>query len=300
MINSIIITGSSGMLGKDIYSIFAKSNNFTVYGLDKIAHKRIPNENQFIGDLTDVEFLTGVLKTCKPSIIIHCAAIVNLQLCETNKALADSVHVESTRLMANFNPIKTKLVFVSTDSVFDGEKGNYLETDETSPLNYYAKSKLLGEEITKINPNHLVIRTNIFGYNIPLKKSLAEWAIENFNQVNKVSGFTDIIFNAIYTKHFAKLLFKLVENDIIGTINLASSNIMSKYSFLKYFKCIYSGNAELIEPSLFEKINFDIKRPKNTTLNMSKLMNITYVPTIEEGINELVKDYLEEIKYENH
>ncbi|MDA3860340.1 MAG: SDR family oxidoreductase [Melioribacteraceae bacterium] len=296
----ILITGSSGMLGKDIYSIFAKSNNFSVYGLDKIADKRIPNENQFIGDLTDDEFLTGVLKTCKPNIIIHCAAIVNLQTCETDKELANSVHVESTRVMANFNSIKSKLIYVSTDSVFDGEKGNYLETDETCPLNYYAKSKILGEDAAKINPNHLVIRTNIFGYNIPLKKSIVEWAIENFNQENKVSGFTDIIFNAIYTKHFAKILFKLVENDIIGTINLASSNIMSKYSFLKYFKCIYSGNSELIESSLSEKIKFDIQRPKNTTLNISKLKNITDVTTIEEGINELVKDYLEEIKYENH
>jgi dTDP-4-dehydrorhamnose reductase len=267
----ILITGSSGMLGKDIYSIFAKSNNFSVYGLDKIADKRIPNENQFIGDLTDDEFLTGVLKTCKPNIIIHCAAIVNLQTCETDKELANSVHVESTRVMANFNSIKSKLIYVSTDSVFDGEKGNYLETDETCPLNYYAKSKILGEDAAKINPNHLVIRTNIFGYNIPLKKSIVEWAIENFNQENKVSGFTDIIFNAIYTKHFAKILFKLVENDIIGTINLASSNIMSKYSFLKYFKCIYSGNSELIESSLSEKIKFDIDlvTTRNSGLNFS-------------------------------
>lgn len=288
----ILITGSTGMLGKDIYKVFHNSNNYIVSGTDKIRSNIIPDENQYIGDLTDSEFLSEVITRFNPDVIIHCAAIVNLQLCETDKVLANSVHVESTRLMANINPHKTKLIYVSSDSVFDGEKGNYLETDLTNPLNYYAMSKLMGEEVAKANPYHLVIRTNIFGYNIPLKKSLAEWALEKFDQGHKLDGFTDINFNAIYTKHFAKILLKLIENDVIGTINLASANFMSKYSFLKYLGSVYLGGNDLIETAIADKMKYDIKRPKNTTLNINKLSQLMRVPTVEEGIEELIKDYL--------
>ncbi|MCF6296410.1 MAG: SDR family oxidoreductase [Flavobacteriaceae bacterium] len=290
----IIITGSSGMLGKDIYSILSNKNKFQLLGIDKIESTQLPFKDQFIGNLTDSDFLLNTLNKVNPDIIIHCAAIVNLQICETNKSLANSVHVESTKIMANFNSAKTKLIYVSTDSVFDGRKGNYLETDKPNPLNYYAHSKLLGEEAAKKNPNHLIIRTNIFGYNIPLGKSLAEWAIENFNQKNSISGFTDIIFNAIYTKHLAKVLYELIKKDTTGTINIASVNNISKYSFLKYLGSLFSADSDLIETAISEKINFDIKRPKNTTLNVDKLLSITDVPTIEEGIDELVKDFLKE------
>lgn len=288
----ILLTGSSGMLGKDIYSLFNSSNKFYVFGIDKIKNNQIPVENQFIGDLSDPEFLLNTLNRISPDIIIHCAAIVNLQICETNKELANSIHIEATKILANFDPINTKLIYISTDSIFDGERGNYLETDKTNPLNYYAKSKLLGEEAAKLNSNHLIVRTNIFGFNIPLKKSLAEWALENFNHKNKIFGFTDIIFNAIYTKFFASILYNLVKKDINGIINLASKNNLSKYSFLKYLESIYLKEHNLIKPNLSSKIEFEIIRPKNTTLNVDKLLSISDVPTIEEGIEELVKDYL--------
>ncbi len=291
---TVLITGSSGMLGKDIFFVFNSSNKFNVFGLDKIKSEKFPNENQIIEDLTDVSSLMKILTNIKPDIIIHCAAIVNLHVCETNRHLANSLHIESTKLIANFNTKKTKLIYISTDSVFDGKRGNYIETDKTNPLNYYAQSKIFGEDEAKKNPNHLIIRTNIFGYNIPLKESLAEWAIVNFNQENKISGFTDVIFNAIYTKHFAEILYKVIQLDATGTINIASVNNISKYSFLKYLGANYFNKYDLIESSLSKKINFEIKRPMNTTLNVSKLLKITNVPTVEEGIEELVKDYLKE------
>ncbi len=288
----ILITGTSGMLGKDIYAIFSNSDKFQVFGIDKIKSSQIPIESQFIGDLTNPNFLLNILNKVNPDIIIHCAAIVNLQLCETNKFLANSVHVEATELMALFNPSETKFLYISTDSVFDGITGNYLETDQTNPVNYYAESKLLGEEATQKNPNHLIIRTNIFGYSIPLRKSLAEWAINSFNQKKRISGFTDITFNAIYTKYLATILLKLVEENTTGIVNVASKNSISKYSFLKYLVAIYTGEVELVEGVISDKINPNIKRPKNTSLNISKLLKITDAPTIEEGLDELVKDYL--------
>ncbi len=290
----ILITGMSGMLGKDIYSFFNSSKKYSIHGLDKLRSERLPSENQFIGDLTDAEFLTNTLNKFNPDVIIHCAAIVNLQICEKNKALAKSVHVDATKIMADFSPMKTKLIFISTDSVFDGEKGNYNESDEINPLNYYSKSKVFGEEATRIHSNHLIIRTNIFGFNLPLKNSLAEWAIQSFNKGQEMFGFTDIMFNAIYTKHFAEILYLLIEKDIKGTINLASKNNLSKYSFLKYFGAVYSSKHYLIKSSNSKEINFTIKRPKNTTLNVNKLLNIINLPTIEEGIEKLVKDYFKE------
>ena len=142
----LLITGSSGMLGKEIFKAFAKENKYKVFGVDKLANNEISANEQIIGDLTDYHFLDDLLKDIDPDIIIHCAAIVNLKTCEDNKALTESLHVEVPKKLVEFNPEKLKLLYISTDSIFDGITGNYSEEDKPNPLNYYAKTKLLGRK----------------------------------------------------------------------------------------------------------------------------------------------------------
>ena len=287
------------MLGKEIYTRLKREKNYYVYGVDRISNQSITAIQQFTGDLTDPEFLQSVLTDSKPDIIIHCAAIVNLKLCEDDHELTDALHLHVTEQLAKYNSPDTKIIFISTDSVFDGKKGNYSELDKPNPLNYYSMSKFLGEEIVRKNPDHLVMRTNIFGFSTPLKNSIAEWAIKSFEAGTEIQGFTDITFNAIYTKHLAQIIRELLRMDRTGTLNVASSNILSKYSFLKYFELCLIKQAWLVSASSSEQIKFEPPRPKNTTLCTSKIESILKIPTLEEGIDQLVKDYLE-AKYENN
>jgi dTDP-4-dehydrorhamnose reductase len=292
-IKRILITGTSGMLGKDIFYEFVKDDNI-VFGVDLKVNPLLPIHLQKIGDLTDKEFVLSILKEVKPDIIIHCAAIVNLETCEKNKELADKIHVDATKLLAQYRPSSTKIIYISTDSVFDGIRGNYTETDQPNPLNYYAKSKLTGENVAKLNPNYIVVRTNIFGFNIPLRSSLAEWAIKSFKTNNKISGFEDVIFNAIYTKDLAVGLRQLVEGNFIGTINIASKGSISKYDFLKYLALKSSYNVANISKSSIKEMDFKINRPDNTTLNVNKAKEYCTIPSVHNSIDHFIDNLKKE------
>ena len=284
------------MLGKEIFNALDEKN-FTVFGVDLVKNDLLPYESQIIGDITNVEFITSLLKKTAPDIIIHCAAIVNLSICEQNKKLAYSLHVEATKNLASYKSGKTKLIYISTDSVFDGKKGNYLESDTPNPLNFYAESKLEGEEATRLNPNHIIARTNIFGFNNPLRNSLAEWAIKNFISNKPINGFTDVIFNAIYTKQLAQIIADLIIMNYMGVINVTSQNAVSKYDFLVKLASALGVSENIVNKSNSEDIRFEIERPKLTNLNTTKLQQMINVPTIDSGILEMVKDYKKTKEY---
>ena len=298
----ILVTGFNGMLGKDICFVFSNNGNFDVYGADLIQNDDIPLNQQFIGDLTAPDFTKKMLEAVNPDIIIHCAAIVSLDKCESDKNLAKKIHVDVTECLAKYNINNTKMVYISTDSIFDGKLGNYSESDKPNPVNYYAKSKLDGEIKALENPNNIIARTNIFGFNKEMRGSIAEWAIQNIVTKKSINGFTDTIFNAIYTKHLANIMLKLVQMDYKGIINVASANFISKYDFLRLLAMELNFPESLIIKSSSSMHNFITPRPLNTTLNINKLKDIVDVPLIEDGIRDLVLDYSskEIIDYEEY
>ncbi len=290
----VLITGSSGMLGKDIVKVLSEDNNFLIYGFDKRFNSKMHKDQQIIGDLTDFDFLTNNLNKISPDIIIHCAAIVNLNICEENKKAADALHCEVTNILSSFNSKSTKFIYISTDSVFDGKKGNYTESYIPNPINYYAKSKLKGERAAlQNNDNSIIVRTNIYGFNYPLGNSLAEWAIINLKQGKSINGFTDIIFNAIYTKQLARIIrYLIIKNNYKGILNIAGNEYVSKYEFLLRLAKVFNYSPDLIIKSSINDMNFIVPRPQNTSLNISKLKNvINEIPGLNEGLKEFYKDY---------
>lgn len=167
----ILVTGSNGMLGSDIVKIFL-NNNYKVFGIDK--NDNINNNINFYKmDLTNLIELKKVLRNINPDLIIHTAAFVDVNFCENNIQKAIDLHVVVTRILAKFG---CQMIYISTDSVFNGIKGNYTEDDIPDPLNVYARTKLLGEFATlSNNKKATVIRTNIFGFHKDkLRNSLAE------------------------------------------------------------------------------------------------------------------------------
>ncbi|MHA1381289.1 MAG: dTDP-4-dehydrorhamnose reductase family protein [Candidatus Helarchaeota archaeon] len=290
----VLITGSSGMLGKDIFEILSEVQSFNIYGFDRIFNPKISKDNQIVGDLTDYNLLIDNLNNISPDIIIHCAAIVNLNICEENKKTAAALHCEVTNKLSSYNSISTKFIYISTDSVFDGKRGDYTETDTPNPINYYANSKLKGEKAAlQSNDNTIIVRTNIYGFNYPLGNSLAEWAIKNLKQGKSINGFTDTIFNAIYTKQLARIIRDLIiKNNYNGILNIAGNEYVSKYEFLLRLAKVFNYSPDLIKKSYSDNMNFMIPRPKNTSLNIGKLKNvINEIPNLNEGLKEFYKDY---------
>ncbi len=205
----------------------------------------------------------------------HCAALVNVNLCEMDSAFALKSNAEYTKLLFN-SVISQKYFYISTDSVYEGSNGNYFETDFPKPLNSYAMSKLKGElEVQKAINNYYIIRTNIFGKNSKNKESLFEWAESQLSQGNNLNGYSNVYFNPLSVWHLADILIEILNKNIdFGIYNIGSSEFISKYDFLIRVANFLGFSNDLIKPVQFEIKKGIAPRPLNTTINTSKIKNI--------------------------
>jgi dTDP-4-dehydrorhamnose reductase len=285
----ILITGSTGMLGKDIYTLL-KSEGYDVFGISR----NMGQFSDYLIDLTNEKQLLNFLDMSKPQIIIHCAANTDVNDCELNKENAFLLNVKSTEILSSFSN-DVRFIYVSTDSVFDGQKGNFKEVDQTNPLNYYAYTKLEAEKaVINNNKNSVILRTNIYGYHINRGKSLFEWAFNNLKHNQIINGFQDVYFNPLYTKQLSKVIKALVDNKKInGIFHVGCKEKISKYDFIKKVAEKFTFETSMITAKSIDEFSSETKRPKDTTLESSKLSEILDMEfSIDEGINLLYSDYV--------
>ena len=291
----VLITGAYGLLGKKVVQQFLLDNGFEVFGIvrEEVLYNNLLTVQYFVVELTDTVALQKILIYIKPEIIIHCAANVNLTDCEKNKHYAYQLHVNSSAVLSQSLGLK-KFIYISTDSVFDGEKGGYLENEAVNPLNNYAKTKWEGEIAVLNNfEETIVVRTNIYGNNNPIKNSLAEWAFQNLSNDISIDGFTDVIFNPVSTVQLAKALKVISVSQFRGIINVVSNKPTSKYYFLLEMARKLKKNENLVHPVSILKHNSEIIRPLNTSLSGDKLKKIFGLDfSLEEGLDEIIKDLI--------
>ncbi len=291
---NILVTGAGGMLGEKIVKYFDSQNQFTVYGTIR---NRIPFEGGNVKwenlDLCNQKELHNLLNNIKPSIIIHCAANINIDNCEINSDDSEYLHSNIIEEFKKSSP-NSLFIYISTDSIFNGETGNYSEQDTPGPINKYALSKLNGEfQVKYFFKEFIIIRTNIFGFHsIQNKTSLAEWALEKLNKNESINGFDDVIFNPVYTVQLAFVINNLINLNYRGIIHVGSSSRISKFSFLNLLALKFNFNENLIQRTLSQDYNFKAMRPKNTFLNTSKLEKLMDKLDLNEGLNMLYNDIL--------
>lgn len=263
-----LVTGSSGMLGSNIVRALGKKHE--ICGI----HRNLPNpelSRQFQADLTDREALNAIAGAIKPDVIIHCAALTNIELCEKDSVNAKAQNVTATENLINAFGKDVKIIYISTDSVFDGKKGHYSEKDTTSPLNVYAGTKLEGEKVVAgFSKRYVIVRTGMVGWNLVHGKSFTEWLFNSLSGGKEFPMFTDIIFSPICATMLAGYLEKLAGSDFSGIINIASSDHVSKYDFGVIFAGIFGLDKSLIRPTSVDKFGFNALRPKNMSLDVSK------------------------------
>jgi dTDP-4-dehydrorhamnose reductase len=281
------------MLGSELASYFNSFEDYEVFGLGRSETNIFSNERQFIFNLES--FKSEELEDEKFDIIIHTAALTDINLCESNKKLADKLNIDASVEIAKLaKTCNAKLFYISTDSVFDGKAGNYNETEIPSPLNYYAFTKYAGElkVLEFYEKNCLIVRTNIYGLNQPFRNTIAEWALKEWSNNKQINGFEDVYFNALYTGQLAEILKNLIELNLDEKIlNVGSSEFISKYDFLNKLRLKFGFENTLLKKSNSSNFISNIKRPLNTTLNLSKLEKIIDVPTFEDGIYELANKF---------
>lgn len=282
----VLITGATGMLGRDVLAYLKKglpNAEVTTISRSEFQHPR-----HFKLDLTDIEALTEHLKKHSYDFLIHCAAFVDLAYCREHPEQTELLHVTVPRILSD--SIET-VFYISTDSVFNGQTGGYIESDPTEPLNDYAKSKRKGEfAVLEHARNPFVIRSNIYGFHTPSGRSLFEWAYQSLLNGKGIKGFENVFFNPLYTGQLAEMIIRFYNKDPdSGIYHFGTSNATSKYDFLRKVAHLFEFNEELISPVKIESSLSD-PRPLNTILDTKKLERLgVFIPTLESGL-ELLKE----------
>lgn len=280
------------MLGNELVSLFQGLDDFETYGLSSSINPKL-GSYQFVIDLTKPFNLKSL--GFIPDVIIHAAALTDLALCEREPALAKRVNTEASGVLAALSNSNTLVIYISTDSVFDGYKGNYRESDIPNPLNVYAKTKLEGEREVKrkCKGKSLIIRTNIYGMHNPMKNSLCEWAYKSWVRNKPISGFTDIVFNAVYTGQLAYTLKELIyAPELPDILNIGSNEAISKYDFLELLRIKLKMEDRLLLKSVSSDFPAVIERPKNTSLDTSILSAFLKIPDYDHGLSLWVDEMI--------
>ncbi|MCM8818070.1 MAG: dTDP-4-dehydrorhamnose reductase [Candidatus Omnitrophica bacterium] len=264
----IIITGGNGLVGRYLNSVFEKKK-YKIFSFSK--------EEM---NTTDRETCYKIFKEIRPDIVIHLAALTDVDFCEKNPEIAYKVNSEGTKNISEISSyFNSFIIYLSTDFVFDGKKGTpYTEKDEPNPINVYGKSKLKGEEFILSNclkEKFLIIRTSrIFGKN---GKSFGSKLPLIMKEKKEIFLTTDIINSPTYVLELANSIKKLIEKYFYGIINICNNNWCSWYEFGIKMKEILKSEIK-IKGITFEEygkiFNVYAKRPKFSALSIDLLNSL--------------------------
>jgi len=259
----IVIIGANGRLGAALAREYQRA-----FSVKAFAHDQL--------DLAQLDQVRSLLET-EFDLIINCAALTNVDYCETHRDEAFLINAHAPRLLAEICAEKSaKLVHISTDYVFDGKQNApYIEKDSPAPLSVYAESKLAGEEkVLAVSPTNLVVRLSwVFG---PDKPSFIDQIIQRAREKETVTAVADKFSSPSYTIDVANWLCLAWENEAQGILHLCNDGACSWQEWAQYaidvcrdsgipLKAVHVGKL-----SLTDMKNFVARRPVYTVLSTAK------------------------------
>ncbi|MCX8153881.1 MAG: dTDP-4-dehydrorhamnose reductase [Candidatus Bathyarchaeota archaeon] len=265
----ILVTGASGLLGHQIVAK-ALEKGFDVYSAYK---ENIASLGKLVKiDLTYQSLVWKTLAIIKPQVIIHAAAYTDVDGCEINKELAFKANAEATKHLAvAAAKFGAHLIYVSTDYVFNGEKGLYTEDEETNPINYYGYTKLKGEYyVEQYAKSWCIARPSvIYGWSHTRKLNFATWIINNLKNNREINVLVDQYVSPTFNTNLAEMLLEIAEKRINGKLHTAGASRVSRYEFALKCADTFNLRTDLIKPAKIEEMSWKAKRPRDSSLNVS-------------------------------
>tara|TARA_S200000501_G_scaffold98676_1_gene92072 strand:- start:89025 stop:89894 length:870 start_codon:yes stop_codon:yes gene_type:complete len=286
MEKNILITGAFGQLG----SVLTKKN---IPGYKIVPSGKINplGENNFRLDIRDLSSLKEIISYKRPEIIIHLAALTSVDNCELNPRQAKEINVTAVKnLCDNFSG---KIVYLSTDYVFDGSNGPYSEFDKPCPINVYGSTKLRAEEIImEKNSESLILRCNVlYDYNHSTNASFLNWVINSLQRKQKINVVYDQVNNPTWAGSLAKIIRICIESSISGVAHWGDADFINRFEFANMIADKFELDKNLIKPISTFELEQPAKRPLNSGLISDKLSKILGVspPSIDFCLNEIKK-----------
>ena len=293
----ILITGSNGLLGSNLVRYFSSDNRYEVFSTSLSPSYTSQIDNFIRGDLMDAIFVDHLISDIKPDVIINTVSLVNIDKCEDDPRLAHLLTVKTAENVAKSDRLTgTRLIYISTDHLFNGSKSCYSENDRPEPVNVYGKVKLEAESKTyDIHPDTAIIRTNFYGWShIHHPPTFGEWVFNSLDQRIPITLFTDYYFTPIEVTYLAEALEKVINSELTGIINIAGSQRCSKYEFGIALADIFRMDSVLIRKGQVEATSFKVRRQKDLSLSTEKFKRLFNhdLPNLRDGLLRFYKNGL--------
>jgi dTDP-4-dehydrorhamnose reductase len=286
--NVFLVLGSTGMLGQALVKELLLRGKKVI----GVAQKN----TDFNIDITSQIQLIEAIKTIKPDVIINAAAIVDLSYCQENTRQCYLLNAKPSawlsRYCANHN---LQYVYISTDHYFSGDLDlKHNEHANTEPRNWYALTKYMGEQFTRLNPDAMIVRTNIVGFrHHNTAKTFVEWAIQSIENRAPIILFDDYYTSSIDVKTFSSALCDIISQNVRGIINIASSQVASKKVFIEALAARLNLSLKCASTGSVTQINDGIERNESLGLDVTyaeKLLGYS-LPALKDVINNLANEY---------
>lgn len=273
----IVFTGITGLLGG--YFLKGQDSNFEIIG--------VSGKDFDIKNKTEV---VDFIRKINPEIIVHAASLGNVDYCEKNPTEAYKVNVEGTENIINAaKQANAKLIFLSSNAIYDGDNAPYDEKSTPNPVDVYGKTKVEGENLIKKSPLNFVILRLITMYGWPSlggRGNPVTWIIENLKKGQRINVVNDIYNNHLYAAQAAEVIWKIIKENISGIYNIAGADCISRYDLACKVAKVFGLDESLINPVSSDFFKDIAKRPKNTcfdTFKMEKQVGIKPL-SINEGL----------------
>lgn len=268
----IFIIGGSGFVSTNLIKYLPKNwEIFATYNSKIIKNKKIKSFK--IDLLDDPKEIVSVIENIKPDYIVDTVAFPSVDFCEENHSIADNLHIDATKIVSEVSSkINSKLLFLSTDAVFEGELNKkYLETDITKPVNYYGFTKLKAEEIVlSASKNNVVLRTAVI-YGNSTQSRFTDWILSYLREQKPVDPFIDQYNSPTLVDDLSQAIVKILENDISGLFHATGPTCVNRYDFALMLAKEFNLDSNLVKPVTSSQKKQNAPRPISTCLNSSKL-----------------------------
>ena len=223
-------------------------------------------------DITQREHTLKAIASAAPRVVVHTAAETDVDRCETERDLARRINVDGTANIADAcSKVGAKLILVSTDYVFDGSKGYYVETDLPNPISFYGVTKLEAERITSSTPSDsLIVRPSVlYGWH-PTKLNFTTWILKGLRERQILRVVRDHINSPTLADNLAQAIQRAIERNSRGVLHIAGNERISRFDFARRIARGFSLDESLLVPVEMKDLDWVARRPRDSSLNVGK------------------------------
>lgn len=297
----ILITGSNGLLGQKLVKQLKGHPQFELIATAR-GENRITKDEGYVYesmDITKPEEIETIFSKHKPEVVIHTAAMTNVDSCEDAKEECWLLNVTAVDyLIKEAEKLKAHFIHLSTDFIFDGEDGPYKETDAAAPLSYYGESKLAAEELVQKAKTKWTIARTVLVYGIVedmSRSNIVLWAKNALEKRQKLTIVNDQFRTPTLAEDLATGCILIAEKEAEGIYHISGKDFMSIVDLVRRVAKYYQLDESFVEEITTSSLNQRAKRPPKTGFILDKAqMDLNYQPhSFEEGI-KLLEDQLRE------